>query len=266
MPPSDLPAYVESRSIEDPSMNFNHLDASAPVPELPVYSPTRTSRSSSSRPLLGQETKEFKYEAMTGNKPVVELILIAVRSYSKNIPTFLQGSPVKGIVLLNLEKPDYIQSVDVSVSIYPLHNDHNFIFPLKWQILGQYFTTANPNQSLKFLKISHKLWSLSDGHPRNTLDINGGRPLSPSTSRTSSGAKFSGKLQGEYSWPFSLDMPSEVAVPSGSRKEVKTFPLPQTFNERLVHGSIVYEILVKVTRSKWKVHYRYVEHSIRGRE
>jgi len=61
-------------------------------------------------------------------------------------------------------------------------------------------------------------------------------------------------------------MPSEVAVPSGSRKEVKTFSLPQTFNERLARGNIVYEILLKVTRSKWNVDYRYVEHSIRGRE
>jgi hypothetical protein len=96
------------------------LDAFAPVPELPLYSRTRRSRSSSSRPILQQEeTKEFRYEVMKGNKTVVELIVIAVRSYSKNIPTFMQGSPVKGIVRLNLEKPEYIQSVDISVSISP---------------------------------------------------------------------------------------------------------------------------------------------------
>jgi len=129
MPPSDLPAYAEPRSIGDPSMNLNLLDASAPVPELPVYSPTRTAISSSPRPVLGQETKEFQYEVMKDKKAVVELILIAVRSYSKGIATFIQGSPVKGIVRLNLEKPDYIQSVDVSVSIYPFHHAHNLIFP-----------------------------------------------------------------------------------------------------------------------------------------
>lgn len=115
MPPSDPPSYAEPRSIGDSSRNMNPLDASAPVPELPLYSPTRR-RSSSSRPILPQETKEFRYEVMKGNKAVVELIIIAVRSYSKNVPTFMQGSPVKGIIRLNLEKPDYIQSVDISVS------------------------------------------------------------------------------------------------------------------------------------------------------
>ena len=120
MPPSDPPSYAEPRSIGDPSRNMNPLDASAPVPELPLYSPSRRSRSTSSRPILPQETKEFKYEVMKGNKAVVELIVIAVRSYSKNVPTFMQGSPVKGIVRLNLEKPDYIQSVDISVSSSPL--------------------------------------------------------------------------------------------------------------------------------------------------
>jgi hypothetical protein len=120
MPPSDPPSYAEPRSIGDPSRNMNPLDASALVPELPLYSPSRRSRSTSSRPILRQETKEFKYEVMKGNKPVVELIVIAVRSYSKNVPTFMQGSPVKGVVRLNLEKPDYIQSVDISVSNSPL--------------------------------------------------------------------------------------------------------------------------------------------------
>jgi hypothetical protein len=120
MPLSDPPSYAEPRSIGDPSRNMNDLDVSAPVPELPFYSPTRRSRSPSSRPILQQEeTQEFKFEVMKGNKAVVELIVISVRSYSKNIPTFMQGSPVKGIVRLNLEKPEYIQSVDISVSVSP---------------------------------------------------------------------------------------------------------------------------------------------------
>lgn len=121
MPPSDPPSYAEPRSTGEPSRYINLLNAPAPVPELPLYSPTRRSRSSSSRPIPRQEeTKEFKYEVMKGNNAVVELIIIAVRSYSKNVPTFMQGWPVKGIVRLNLEKPDYIQSVDITVSISPL--------------------------------------------------------------------------------------------------------------------------------------------------
>jgi hypothetical protein len=66
-------------------------------------------------------------------------------------------------------------------------------------------------------------------------------------------------LQGEFAWPFSLDMPSEVLVPSGRRKDITTFSLPETFIERLARGSIAYEVLVKVTRSKWKIDYRYVK-------
>ena len=132
------------------------------------------------------------------------------------------------------------------------------IFLLNGRFLANTSGAEPGDQNLKFLEVSHKLWSPSDGHPRNTFDISGGH-LSPSTSRTSSGAKFSGKLQGEYTWPFSLDMPSEVSVPSGSRGEIKVFSPPQTFNDRHAHGSIVYEVLIKVTRSKWKTHYRYVE-------
>ena len=120
MLPSDPPSYAEVRSIGDPSRNMNLLDTSPPVPELPLYSPTRRSRSTSSRPILRQETEEFKYEVMKGNKAVVELIVIAVRSYSKSVPTLMQGSPMQGIVRLNLEKPDYIQSVDISVSNSPV--------------------------------------------------------------------------------------------------------------------------------------------------
>src|SRR5258708_4694617 len=120
MPPSDPPSYAEARSTWDPSRNMNPLDASAPVPELPLYSPTRRSRSTSSRPILRQETEEFKYEVLKGNKAVVELIVNALRSHSKSVPTFMQGSPMKGIIRLNLEKPDYIQSVDISVSNSPV--------------------------------------------------------------------------------------------------------------------------------------------------
>lgn len=63
------------------------------------------------------EEREFAYnwEEKKG-VAVASLKILAPAAFSKNIPTFLGSGPVKGTAVLNLDKPDTIKSVVVSVS------------------------------------------------------------------------------------------------------------------------------------------------------
>jgi hypothetical protein len=109
MPQSDPPSYRK----------LVRLGISRRVLISSRYLPQVWNRPSSSRPHRGPEgVKEFRYGVMKGERSRCAII-IAARTYSKNVPTFMQGSFVKGIVRLNLEKLDYIHSANVSVSIFP---------------------------------------------------------------------------------------------------------------------------------------------------
>ena len=85
--------------------------------DLPVYGPRRQSSSRSSRREALTQTKEFPFVIEHGGKEVVNLTLITERAFSKHVPTVLQDSPLKGKVHLNLEKPETIQSVVISVGV-----------------------------------------------------------------------------------------------------------------------------------------------------
>jgi hypothetical protein len=75
-----------------------------------------------------------------------------------------------------------------------------------------------------------------------------GDPRSPTTG--SSQEKYSGKLQGNYEWPFSLKLPKEVALPVGPQTALQAFHLPQTFLERYARASVQYNLVVSITRNK----------------
>jgi len=47
------------------------------------------------------------------------------------------------------------------------------------------------------------------------IDISRGAPTASDSSPPQSGGHFTGKLDGEYIWPFSIDSPKEVILPSG---------------------------------------------------
>jgi hypothetical protein len=108
----------------------------------------------------------------------------------------------------------------------------------------------NPEEQLTFIDISLTLWTQSDGVPKNARA--GDSPPSQG------GGKFTGKLKGEYIWPFSIDLQKEVMLPSGvDSNKVDPFTPPQTFNERKTLASINYEISVRVVRGRWKADHRY---------
>jgi hypothetical protein len=60
------------------------------------------------------KTKYFFYTIENRGKKWAILTLIANESF-KNVPTFFEGSAVKGVVKLSLDRPEYIYSVYISV-------------------------------------------------------------------------------------------------------------------------------------------------------
>lgn len=119
-------------------------------------------------------------------------------------------------------------------------------------------TGANPDQHRTFLELTHTLWSPSQGDPRYSIDRDGSSSSNPSSVNiVNVPSLFAGKLQGEYTWPFSIDLPKEVFITSGRDKKLQSFPLPQTFNERYARGSIDYELVLRISRSRLRPDYRY---------
>lgn len=98
--------------------------------------------------------------------------------------------------------------------------------------------------------MTHVLWSQADGEPRNASSSDSDSSPLPNS------LKFSGKLKGEYTWPFSIDLPKQVVMASGHRREPQVFHPPQTFNERHTRATISYEICLKLLRNKLRIDHR----------
>ncbi|KAF9563246.1 hypothetical protein CPC08DRAFT_686837 [Agrocybe pediades] len=212
---------------------------------LPEYTPGRNSSSFRAVAARQPTPKEFYYEVKKKGKAFAVLTIIAEGSYSKHMPTFLEGTPIKGRVRLSLDKPDAIQSVIVSVQ-------------------GQVITGANQGEQLTFVDIQRTVWSQSDGEPQNTSSDSGdSSPLPPTTATNITGngnappsPKFTGKLQGDYTWQFSIDLPKQVVVPFGNRNEPQIFRLPATFNERHTRASVCYNVTLRLNRGKLRTDHR----------
>ncbi|KAF8905076.1 hypothetical protein CPB84DRAFT_1772347 [Gymnopilus junonius] len=184
------------------------------------------------------ETKGFLFAVNQNRKEVVALEIIAIKSFSKHIPTVLQDSPVRGTVYLNLDKPETIQSVVISVR-------------------GNYLTGASPDQHRTFLELTHTLWSPTQGDPRHSRRSDGSSLSNPAFGNVvDTPSPFTGKLSGKYSWPFAIDLPKEVSITCGKNKKLEAFALPQTFNERYARGSIDYELVLRISRSRLRPDYR----------
>lgn len=78
---------------------------------LPNYTP----RAPYVSPPVEEREFEYKIEKKKG-ETLASLKVLAPVAYSKNIPTFCGAGPVKGSVNLNLNEPDTITSIIVSVS------------------------------------------------------------------------------------------------------------------------------------------------------
>ncbi|KAF8802490.1 hypothetical protein BYT27DRAFT_7172935 [Phlegmacium glaucopus] len=214
-------------SYSNPSIN-NIIQGSSRLSDLPAYSqmvPTR--------PTYQAIPKTFEYELKYKGKPIAVMTIIAEEAFSKHLPTFPEHSPIKGRVKLTFDKPDAVQAVVVSA-------------------YGQIVTGASAVEKLTFVNVSSTLWSPIMGNPRS-LSISDSATGSNSGTST---ARFTSKLEGEYSWDFSLDLPKEVVVPSGLRNDLHIFSLPQTFYERHTRVKVTYEVVVRIVRGKLRTDHR----------
>ena len=120
------------------------------------------------------------------------------------------------------------------------------------QAYGQIVTGhMSAREKLTFVEVSSTLWSPVMGNPRLS-SITGSNP-------DVNVAKFTSKLEGEYTWDFSLDLPKEVVVSSGPHSnERQAFSLPQTFYEHHTRVRIAYEVAVRIVRGKLRVDHRSV--------
>ena len=85
-----------------------------------------------------------------------------------------------------------------------------------------------------FAEASQKLWLPEFGDP-GTVEISAGghKPA----------RKFKGKMRGQFTFPFSLTLPSVIPLKQGPYTQ---YSLPSTFNG--VRVSISYTIVARVTR------------------
>ncbi|KAJ4477346.1 hypothetical protein J3R30DRAFT_3291468 [Lentinula aciculospora] len=95
---------------------------------------------------------------------------------------------------------------------------------------------------------------------RQHIFLDHSQTLWPLSSTHSDGLKLESKLQGEYSWPFSIHLPKEVTLTVGSRDapRVEVFRLPHTFMERHARASVQYEVIVRFARGLLKTDHRII--------
>ncbi|KAF8969354.1 hypothetical protein BDZ97DRAFT_238363 [Flammula alnicola] len=159
-------------------------------------------------------------------------------SAAQKIPKFIGGDLVQGSLDLNLEAPQNINSINLSLR-------------------GRIVTSSYDGGSYTFLEHPIASWTRSNGDPRAML-------LSPLSDASNSASlsnprpkKFDGKLSGIYSWPFSFPFPTEIKLESQAGEQ-RAHPTPQTFSERDTKGNIQYELVLRMThgilRSDSKLH------------
>lgn len=116
LPPSySLPSVTDEESTTGDPDSFPSLQPT----NLPAYTPPIRSRNSAAiaeAELRQPAPKEFYYDLKRRGKVFTSLTLIAEGTYSKHLPTFLEGQPIKGRVKLSFDKPDALQSVIIVVS------------------------------------------------------------------------------------------------------------------------------------------------------
>lgn len=83
--------------------------------DLPPYAGRRVAPT---RPTYQAVPKDFNYELQQKGRPLAVVTIIADEALSRDVPTFLEHSPIKGRVKLTFDKPEIVQAVVVSVSHY----------------------------------------------------------------------------------------------------------------------------------------------------
>ncbi|KIM27491.1 hypothetical protein M408DRAFT_16577 [Serendipita vermifera MAFF 305830] len=189
----------------------------------PSASPSRPSSPSS----RVEQCFHLPATSSSSSTPWLSLRVKSNASLSKAHPLYFDRDSVEGNVCLNLtETPMSVVAIVVIVR-------------------GQLLSVGG--DQAPFLELSQTLWSASMGHPSTVTAAAGG--ASDHSQRTS---PFTGKLSGNYSWPFSIALPGHVFI-TDSQGHSATVPLPPTFAPKGVPSFIDYKIQVLVQKGPLKV-------------
>ncbi|KAF6749008.1 hypothetical protein DFP72DRAFT_553185 [Ephemerocybe angulata] len=141
------------------------------------------------------------------------------------VPKFCGGDAISGTIALDLEKPLTINSITLTLR-------------------GRYITGFLEEGAFVFLNQVTPIWDKNAGDPRlphpSPLDFDGSKKT-----------KFNAKLEGSYTWPFSLHFPTEIVLPtrSGPQQVIQT---PQSFLERGIGANIQYQLVMHITHGMFK--------------
>lgn len=106
------------QAVNDPPSYLGAVVPSDLPSELPAYTPRHfTAVHASTLGPREERIKPFEYVIKKNGKKMASMTLLAERALSKNIPTYLQGYPVKGRVYLRADKMDAVRLITVIVSI-----------------------------------------------------------------------------------------------------------------------------------------------------
>ncbi|PPR04656.1 hypothetical protein CVT24_011874 [Panaeolus cyanescens] len=131
-------------------------------------------------------------------------------SSKSRVPKFTDSESLQGCLELNLESPQNINSIHLSLR-------------------GRVMTSAYDEGVCTFLEYPITVWTRAHGDP-HTMLLNG----------DSRAKKFEGKLSGNYTWPFTFAFPSEVQLNGPHRT-------PPTFFDRKLMCSVQYDLVLKIS-------------------
>lgn len=204
--------------------------------ELPGYS-----ANAPQQPIAAQSDHSYALETTKGKK-WLSLFVKSRSNDPKSLPLFYEKDVVSGRIELDLEKSETIKGLVISVGDIPCLFEIGHCSYLSQVRAG---TTSVGQEEELFLNITYDIWNPALGHPTDDK-------ASPS------------KLKGQYSWPFSIHLPSETTVKGAKNKSL--FNLPPTFTERASPAYIDYKIVVTVKRAALRVNQTYAAKNIHSLE
>ncbi|KAF5339261.1 hypothetical protein D9758_013309 [Tetrapyrgos nigripes] len=230
----------QSNDAEPPAYSFGGVGSSGRVVRSRTASLDLTEHAE--RFLRGERAssvrKEFTYDLVKGKekegkKPWAFLTVMGDSdlTLSKKVPVVVEGEKVEGELKVDLDGSESFQAAIITV---------------RGQIIGG----AQSNDILTFLEISKVLWSSS---PNPLSSTSKAANLLPGPKQ-----KLDKLNPGSHSWPFSINLPKEVALTVGPKDapRVEVCRLPQTFFERHARARVQYEVIARFVRGFLKTDWR----------
>ncbi|KAJ3720830.1 hypothetical protein DFJ43DRAFT_717265 [Lentinula guzmanii] len=180
-------------------------------PELPLY--TRRPSAGCSTVLVGRQQRKFRYsveKSLAG--PGITLTVYGDSKISNELPSFMAGDRVAGVIQISVNNGEDIRAVHISLR-------------------GRVLTGRTSDAVCTFLDLQETLWTEGSGSLEANVD---------STNES------------DYIWPYSLVLPKDVAISQVDGEKEQVFPLPHTFTEPGVPARVQYELEVFLKQTKWK--------------